>query len=185
MPIYTPVNGAPGFAFLHILALSFVFFRMATLTCVEDISLWLWYTVSDDSRYWVSFPVPVSHLCLLWKKKCLFTSSAHFFFVEMFGFLLSCRSSLCVLNSNPLMDILCKHFLPRRFLLSDAIVRLLCWFLFKNSLVGHRNAICISALHPATLMNSVISSSGFWWNRQDFLCTVSHHLQIVTVFLLF
>lgn len=119
------------------------------------------------------------------EKKCLFTSSAHFFVVELFGFLLSCRSSLCVLNSNPLMDILCKHFLPRRFLLSDAIVRLLCWFLFKNSLVGHRNAICISALHPATLMNSVISSSGFWWNRQDFLCTVSHHLQIVTVFLLF
>ena len=42
--------------------------------------------------------------------------------------------------------------------------------------------VLISCL--ATLQNSLMSSSSFWWCLQDFLCRVSCHLQTVKVFLL-
>lgn len=54
--------------------------------------------------WWASFHVPIDHLFSI--VKCLFMSFAHFFFIELFAFLLvSCSSSLYVLNASLLSEI--------------------------------------------------------------------------------
>ena len=44
--------------------------------------------------------------------------------------------------------------------------------------------VCTLILHPATLLNSCISFSDFWWSLSGFPCRVSCHLQKVKVWLL-
>ena len=58
----------------------------------------------NDSWCWAYFCVPISHL-YVFLEKCLFTSFTHFK-LRLFGglLLLSCGSSLCILNINPLSD---------------------------------------------------------------------------------
>ena len=77
------------------------------------------------------------------------------------------------------------RFIPRYFSLFDAIVNGIVSLISLSdlSLLVYRNArdFCVLVLYPATLPNSLMSSSSVLVASQDFLCIVSCHLQTVTV----
>ena len=80
------------------------------------------------------------------------------------------------------------RFIHRYFILFEAIVNGIVFLisLSVSSLLVYKNAtdFWVLILYPTTLLNSFISSSSFWWNLWGSLCTVSCHLQLMTVLLL-
>ena len=82
------------------------------------------------------------------------------------------------------------QFIPKYFTIFSEIVNEVVFLIsFSNrSLLVYRNMndLYMLTLYPETeLLNSFISSNGFWWSLQAFLCIVSCHLQIMIVFLPF
>ena len=71
------------------------------------------------------------------------------------------------------------RFIPRYFVLFDAMENGIVSIIFLSDLLllVYRNArdFCVLILYPATLLNSLVSSSGFL--VASFLCIVSCHLQ--------
>ena len=51
-------------------------------------------------------------ICMSCLGKCLFSSFAHVLIGFLLRLLLSCMSSLYILDSNPLSDMICKYLLP-------------------------------------------------------------------------
>lgn len=74
----------------HQQCLRFPFFSILASTCYflpfryqpfcqvwDDISLWLWLHFPDNEWCWTYFHMPAGLLCVFFKKKSLFISSAH------------------------------------------------------------------------------------------------------------
>lgn len=87
----------------------------------------------------------------------------------------------CLIVFIHLLRMICRYFI-----LFDALVKGIAFLLSNSLLLVYRNTMgfCILILHPATLLNFLMSLAVFWWCVKDFLCIILYHPQKVTVLLL-
>ena len=74
---------------------------------------------SNDQWIWVTYLIPISHLCFFSEGMCIQVLCP--FLMIIWILLLSCWSSLCNLDMNPLSDMFCKQSLSSCALLSCSV----------------------------------------------------------------
>ena len=106
--IYNPTNGAQGFPFLHILSNTCYSLSFWPYTYFNRCEMMSYYGFWFVFPWWLGMPSIFSRawwppVCLLWENVCAYLCP--FLNYIVLFLLLSCMSSLYILNINPLWDM--------------------------------------------------------------------------------
>ena len=116
-PFYIPTNRVPEFQFLHMLTSPYFLFVLiiAILTATRLYLIVILACISQMISDIDCLSIYLLAICMSSLEKYLFNTFAHFkirlFVFCLFVLLMSCRSSLFILDIN-FLSVVCKYFLP-------------------------------------------------------------------------